>query len=133
VSTEAEYVAAEARMEERFFTAATGKPPTTEQKNLVTDLREAIIAVATLIEANIPNNRNKALALTALEDVQMRANRAIFDPAKPKRNIFEEPPRFASGGHIDADTSAILPFLATLHKGETIIPGTSLKHQGDTE
>lgn len=65
---------------ERFFTAAAGNPPTAEQKDLVAELRRVIVDLGALIEEQVPNGRNKSLALTALEDVQMRANRAIFDP-----------------------------------------------------
>lgn len=68
------------QVEERFFTAATGKPPTEQQKLDVAKLRGLIIDLGTAIEDRVPNGHNKALALTALEDVQMRANRAIFDP-----------------------------------------------------
>jgi hypothetical protein len=71
-----ELLAAEAR----FFTAAAGKPPTDEQRAVVAQLRAAIVQVGYLIEAHVPVGRNKALALTALEDVQMRANRGIFAP-----------------------------------------------------
>lgn len=62
----------------RFATAATSQPPSAEQKRAVEQLREAIIHVASHIEAHVPHGRNKSLALTALEDVQMRANRGIF-------------------------------------------------------
>jgi hypothetical protein len=68
------------RVEQRFFTAASGKPPTEQQKIDVAKLRELIVDLGTAIEERVPNGRNKSLALTALEDVQMRANRAIFDP-----------------------------------------------------
>lgn len=65
-------------LERRFLTAATGNPPTDEQKRAVQQLQEAIINVASHIEAHVPAGRHKSLALTALEDVQMRANRGIF-------------------------------------------------------
>jgi hypothetical protein len=71
---------ARGRVEQRFFTAAAGKPPTDQQKLDVAKLRELIIDLGTAIEDRVPNGRNKSLALTALEDVQMRANRGIFDP-----------------------------------------------------
>lgn len=64
--------------EERFLTAAGGQPPTNEQKNAVAVLREHIVELGAAIEDLTPAGRNKSLALTALEDVQMRANRAIF-------------------------------------------------------
>ncbi|AUG28756.1 MULTISPECIES: hypothetical protein [Microbacterium] len=62
----------------RFFTATTGQPPTDEQRAAVTAINEAVVLLAVVIEENTPNSRNKSLALTALEDVSMRANRAIF-------------------------------------------------------
>ena len=69
---------AEDRARGRFFTATTGQPPTDEQRAAVKAINDAVIALAVVIEANTPNSRNKSLALTALEDVSMRANRAIF-------------------------------------------------------
>ena len=65
-------------LEQRFFTASSGKPATDEQKHAVAKLQEAIVQVASHIGAFVPDGRNKSLALTALEDVQMRANRGIF-------------------------------------------------------
>jgi hypothetical protein len=58
--------------EQRFFTAS-------EHPDVVA-LRGAIQHVGMLVDVLVPPGRNKALALTALEDVQMRANRAIFAP-----------------------------------------------------
>lgn len=66
------------RVEARFFTAAAGQPPTDQQKLDVAKLRDLIVDLGTAIEDRVPNGRNKSLALTALEDVQMRANRAVF-------------------------------------------------------
>ncbi len=62
----------------RFGAAATGNPPTDRQRLTVRKLQEAVTELGYLIEFNTPAGRNKSLALTALEDVQMRANRAIF-------------------------------------------------------
>lgn len=70
--------AAEDRARGRFFTATTGQPPTDEQRAAVKAINEAVVLLAVVIEENTPNSRNKSLALTALEDVSMRANRAIF-------------------------------------------------------
>lgn len=69
---------AEDRARGRFFTATTGQPPTDEQRAAVKAINEAVVALAVVIEENTPHSRNKSLALTALEDVSMRANRAIF-------------------------------------------------------
>lgn len=69
---------AEDRARGRFFTAASSQPPTEQQKLDVAKLSELIVDLAVAIEDRVPNGRNKSLALTALEDVQMRANRGIF-------------------------------------------------------
>lgn len=58
--------------EERFFTAS--------EDPRVVELRDAIQALAVRIDLLVPPGRNKSIALTALEDVQMRTNRAIFAP-----------------------------------------------------
>jgi len=58
--------------EQRYFTAS-------EHASVVT-LRETIQQLGSIIDVVVPPGRNKALALTALEDVQMRANRGIFAP-----------------------------------------------------
>lgn len=68
------------RMRRRFFTAATSVPPTEQQKLAVIRIRELVIDLAAQIEVDVPAGRNKSIALTALEDVAMRANRGIFDP-----------------------------------------------------
>jgi len=57
---------------QRFFTAS-------EHEDVVT-LRDLIVALGAEIERRVPAGRNKALALTALEDVQMRGNRGLFAP-----------------------------------------------------
>lgn len=82
------------RVAARFFTASAGAPPTDEQKVLVADLRELVIDLGLAIESRVPAGRNKSLALTALEDVQMRANRAIFDPESSAT-----PARFPDGSN----------------------------------
>lgn len=63
---------AETLAEQRFFTAS--------EHDDVVRLRNKIQALAVDIDLLVPPGRNKALALTALEDVQMRANRGIFAP-----------------------------------------------------
>lgn len=62
--------AAEHRATVRYFTAS-------EHSNVVA-LREAIITLGTLIDLLVPEGRNKSIALTELESVQMRANRGLF-------------------------------------------------------
>lgn len=56
----------------RYFTAS-------EHESVVT-LRNHIVSLAAAIEVLVPNGRNKSLALTALEDVQMRSNRGLHAP-----------------------------------------------------
>lgn len=58
----------------RFFTAS-------EHQDVVA-LRDLIVALGAEIDRRVPDGRNKALALTALEDVQMRGNRGLFAPEK---------------------------------------------------
>lgn len=70
--TEAETEAAYENAEKRFFTAS-------EHPDVVR-LRELIQELGAAIDLVVPNGRNKSLALTHLEDVQMRANRGIFAP-----------------------------------------------------
>jgi hypothetical protein len=62
----------------RFITAASGTPPTEAQKAAVAKLRDAVVLLAEYVDEYVPDGRNKAIALTSLEDVQMRANRGIF-------------------------------------------------------
>lgn len=69
---------AEDRARARFITASTGQPPTDEQRDAVRQLGNLVVELAVAIEELTPRSRNQSLALTALEDVQMRANRAIF-------------------------------------------------------
>lgn len=69
---------ARVRIAKRFPTAATGGPPTYEQRNAVVALQKQVIELGVLIEASVPDGRNKSLALTHLEDALMRANRGIF-------------------------------------------------------
>lgn len=73
---------ARASAERLFFTAAGGQPPTDEQKATVAELRELVVALGAKIIESVPAGRNRDLAIDALEDVQMRANRAIFEGGK---------------------------------------------------
>jgi hypothetical protein len=58
--------------QQRYFTAS--------EDERVVDLRDAVQQLGAFIDLLVPPGRNKALALTALEDVQMRANRGLFAP-----------------------------------------------------
>jgi hypothetical protein len=68
----AETEAAHELAKQRYFTAS--------ERDEVVELRDAIVELAMRIDLLVPPGRNKALALTALEDVQMRGNRGIFAP-----------------------------------------------------
>ena len=70
--------------DERFFTAANGAPPTNGQRSSVAVLSQHVSQLGAAIMEHVPEGRNKSIALTALEDVQMRANRGIFAPAEYK-------------------------------------------------
>ncbi|MBD8219665.1 hypothetical protein IFU40_13585 [Microbacterium sp. CFBP 13617] len=69
---------AEDRARGRFFTAASGHPPTDEQRAGVAAINAAVVALAVEVERHTPKSRNQSLALTAREDVSMRANLSIF-------------------------------------------------------
>jgi hypothetical protein len=56
--------------QQRFFTAS--------EDPAVVKLRMLIVSLGQAIIETVPDGRNKSLALTALEDVQMRGNRGIF-------------------------------------------------------
>jgi hypothetical protein len=59
---------------------ATARYFTASEHPVVVRLRDRIIALAAEIYGNVPVGRHQSIALTALEDVQMRANRGIFAP-----------------------------------------------------
>lgn len=62
----------------RFITAAGGTPPTDDQRKAVADNAASIVAAAEQIDAVAPDGRHKSLALTALEEALMWANKAVF-------------------------------------------------------
>jgi len=69
-------------IQERFPTAANGTPPTQEQRTAVSRIQQSVIQLAEWIDGLVPDGRDKSIALTALEDVLMRANRGIFTGAR---------------------------------------------------
>lgn len=73
---------ARAEAEARFITAAGGKPPTEEQRATVTGIRDLVVELATKITLEVPNTRDREIALEELETFHMRANRAIFQRRK---------------------------------------------------
>lgn len=70
-------------IEERFPTSVTGAPPTDEQRAIVTQLHARVVELAEYVDAVVPDGRDKSIALTSLEDVLMRANRAVFAHRPP--------------------------------------------------
>jgi hypothetical protein len=65
---------------QRFPSAATGPKPTERMVFDSKQLHDRVIDLAVYIDTTVPQGRDKSLALTALEDVLMRANRAIYNP-----------------------------------------------------
>jgi len=62
----------------RFKTSVSGGRPNQAQIDAVNMLSEIVVELAAYIDVLVPDGRNKSLALTALEDAHMRANRGIF-------------------------------------------------------
>jgi len=60
------------------FTDSASTPPTEAQKDAQKQVREAVEHLALVLAALVPEGRQKSVAFTALEEVQMRANRGIF-------------------------------------------------------
>lgn len=71
---------AEQQAEEQFFTAQTGRVADESDKALMALINDKVKGLARTIFLDVPAGHNRSLALTALEDVQMRAIRAIFSP-----------------------------------------------------
>jgi hypothetical protein len=68
---------------EQLVTARTGESPVSPEVRV----RQAIVKEAAegffaAVEGLVPNCRSRNIALTAIEDALMRANRAFFEPAK---------------------------------------------------
>lgn len=71
---------AEQQAEEMFFNSQTGRTATDTDRELMTLINEKVKTLGRTILLDVPAGRNRSLALTALEEVQMRAVRAIFSP-----------------------------------------------------
>jgi hypothetical protein len=68
---------------EQLVTARTGESPVSPEVRI----RQAIVKEAAegffaAVEGLVPNCRSRNIALTAIEDALMRANRAFFEPTK---------------------------------------------------
>lgn len=76
------YTEARERARSRFFTVRdkkTGHTASGQPSETVIDfIQEQVLNLATYIELHVEDGRNKAMALTALEDAQIRAIRGLF-------------------------------------------------------
>lgn len=77
-------VTAEQLADHHFFNAKSGRKPTESEGLLIDAIQEKVKDLGTLIFLDVPSNRNRSLAITALEEASMRAVRAIFEPEKPR-------------------------------------------------
>lgn len=68
-----------------LFNAKNGRKPTDREAKLIDSIQEHGKTLARTIFLDVPENRNRSLAITALEDAVMRATRAIFEPERPAR------------------------------------------------
>lgn len=74
------------KAEARYFTAASGKPATDEQKATVKSIQERVVALAEEIYEAVPKGVCRSKALTDLNDVAMWAIRGIFDEGRSHIN-----------------------------------------------
>lgn len=72
------------RAEAQLNTAASGKPPTEEQRDSLLAVRNHAVGFLAAIFENVPDNRDRSLAITAVEDALMRANRGVFTGEQPR-------------------------------------------------
>lgn len=66
----------------RFVTAVDGAVPTDNQRQASALIKSLILDVAHTLNSVAPDSRTKSLALTALEEALMWANKSIFNPPK---------------------------------------------------
>ena len=66
-------------IEDRFPTSVSTPPPTREQREASVQIQRDIVIAATTIDARVPDGRWKSLALTALEEALMWANKGVFN------------------------------------------------------
>lgn len=67
-----------------FFNAKSGRKPTESEGLLIDAIQAKVKDLGRLIFLDVPSNRNRSLAIKALEDVSMRAVRALFEPDPPR-------------------------------------------------
>lgn len=68
---------------DRFKTAATSGPPAVETVDASIAMREEFIGAAIRVNDTVPDGRWKSLALTALEEALMWANKGLFNQPQP--------------------------------------------------
>lgn len=66
--------------EAHLFTALNGRVATESDKTLVAQIQASSVDLLEKVFLDVPPGRNRSLAVTALEEFQMRAVRAVFDP-----------------------------------------------------
>lgn len=67
------------KMDERFFTVKQGREGVKLAGERMDTIHSMVVGLATYIEMHVPAGRNKSIALTALEDVQIRSIRGLFE------------------------------------------------------
>lgn len=77
-------IKAEDLAKHHIFTAKNGRKPTPAEGDVIDKIQDKARDLATLIFLDVPGNRNRALAITALEDAVIRSVRAIFEPDLPR-------------------------------------------------
>lgn len=77
-------VTAEQLADHHFFNAKGGRKPTEIEGQLIDAIQAKVKDLGQLIFLDVPSNRNRSPAIKALEDVSMRAVRALFEPDPPR-------------------------------------------------
>lgn len=66
-------------VDQRFPTSESAPEPTHEMREASAKVRAWIVTTAHSVEEHVPDGRWKSLALTALEEALMWANKAIYN------------------------------------------------------
>lgn len=70
-------------IEQRFPTSMTAPAPTPAMRIDSIGVREAVVDAARAVDEAVPDGRWKSLALTALEEALMWANKGLFNEPRP--------------------------------------------------
>lgn len=73
-------------IEARFPSSATSAPPTEEMRSDSRAVHEAITGAAGFVAALVPAGRWQSLALTALEEALMWANKGIYNETREENS-----------------------------------------------